>query len=174
MNWVTRVRNAIPFITKRESAETLWHKCKGCEAMIFLKEYEENQAVCPKCDHHGRIGAELRFEALFDDEKWKELPTPEVKEDPLKFRDSKKYADRIKAARAKTGDRDAMQSAKGQIDGQTVIISVQDFAFMGGSIGHGGGRSLRHRCQSRDQDKMPLHNFHRRRRRSDAGGVFSR
>ncbi|MEE9433496.1 MAG: acetyl-CoA carboxylase, carboxyltransferase subunit beta [Sphingorhabdus sp.] len=156
MNWVTRVRNAIPFITKRESAETLWHKCKGCEAMIFLKEYEENQAVCPKCDHHGRIGAELRFEALFDDEKWKELPTPEVKEDPLKFRDSKKYADRIKAARAKTGDRDAMQSAKGQIDGQTVIISVQDFAFMGGSMGMAVGEAFVIAAKAAIKTKCPF------------------
>ncbi len=66
MNWVTRVRNAIPFIAKRETAETLWHKCKGCNTMIFLKEYEENQSVCPKCDFHGRIGPAERFAAIFD------------------------------------------------------------------------------------------------------------
>ena len=67
MNWVTRVRNALPFVAKRETAETLWQKCKGCEAMIFLKEYEENHSVCPKCDHHGRIGPAERFAAIFDE-----------------------------------------------------------------------------------------------------------
>ena len=76
MNWVTRVRDAIPFIAKRETAETLWHKCKGCHAMIFLKEFEENQSVCPKCDHHGRIGPAERFAALFDDESYSVLAPP--------------------------------------------------------------------------------------------------
>ena len=134
MNWVTRVRNAIPFIAKRETAETLWHKCKGCEAMIFLKEFEENQSVCPKCDHHGRIGPAARFNALFDDESYSILKPPVVGEDPLKFRDTKKYVDRIKAARLATGETDAMKTAHGAINGQTVVISVQDFAFMGGSM----------------------------------------
>ena len=77
MNWVTRVRNALPFVAKRETAETLWEKCKGCEAMVFLKEYEENQSVCPKCDHHGRIGPAERFAAIFDDDSYKILPPPQ-------------------------------------------------------------------------------------------------
>ena len=76
MNWVTRVRNAIPFIAKRETAETLWHKCKGCSTMIFLKEYEENQSVCPKCDFHGRIGPAERFAAIFDADSFTVLPMP--------------------------------------------------------------------------------------------------
>lgn len=142
MNWVNRVRNAIPFIAKRESAETLWHKCKGCDNMVFLKEYQENQSVCPKCQHHGRIGAQERFEMLFDDGEWEEMEAPEVAVDPLKFKDSKKYTDRIKAARASTGDEDAMQSARGDIDGQRVVVSVQDFAFMGGSMGLAVGESF--------------------------------
>jgi acetyl-CoA carboxylase carboxyl transferase subunit beta len=146
MNWVTRVRNAIPFIAKRETAETLWHKCKGCQQMVFLKEYEENQSVCPKCDHHGRIGPAARFAALFDDESYEILPAPRVGEDPLKFRDTKKYVDRIKAARLATGEQDAMQSAKGEIDGQTVVISVQDFAFMGGSMGMAVKAAIRAKC----------------------------
>ena len=142
MSWGKRVRNAIPFIVKRESAETLWHKCKSCHSMIFLKEYEDNQSVCPKCDHHGRIGPQARFEALFDEGSWKSLPMPEVVEDPLTFKDSKKYIDRIKAARAATGERDAMQSAAGLIDGQRAIVSVQDFAFMGGSMGMAVGEAF--------------------------------
>jgi acetyl-CoA carboxylase carboxyl transferase subunit beta len=142
MNWVTRVRNALPFVAKRETADTLWHKCKGCNAMIFLKEFEENQSVCPKCDHHGRVGPAVRFAAVFDDGSWSVLAPPKVPEDPLKFKDTKKYSDRIKAARLATGETDAMMSALGAIDGQKVVISVQDFAFMGGSMGMAVGESF--------------------------------
>ncbi len=142
MNWVTRVRNAIPFIAKRETSETLWHKCKGCNSMVFLKEFEENESVCPKCDHHGRIGPAERFAALFDDDSYEVLTPPVVGEDPLKFKDTKKYTDRIKAARAATGEPDAMMSALGEIDGQTAVVSVQDFAFMGGSMGMAVGESF--------------------------------
>ena len=155
MNWVNRVKNAIPFIAKRESAETLWHKCKGCENMIFLKEYEENQSICPKCEHHGRIGAQARFEALFDDDGYKLLPMPVVAEDPLKFKDSKKYTDRIKTARATTGAEDAMQSAQGKIDGQTAVISVQDFAFMGGSMGMAVGEAFVQAAKAAYKAKAP-------------------
>ena len=155
MNWVNRVKNAIPFIAKRESAETLWHKCKGCENMIFLKEYEENQSICPKCEHHGRIGAQARFEALFDDDGYKLLPMPVVAKDPLKFKDSKKYTDRIKTARATTGAEDAMQSAQGKIDGQTAVISVQDFAFMGGSMGMAVGEAFVQAAKAAYKAKAP-------------------
>jgi acetyl-CoA carboxylase carboxyl transferase subunit beta len=142
MNWVTRVRNAIPFIAKRETAETLWHKCKGCQSMIFLKEFEENQSVCPKCEHHGRIGPAERFAAIFDDGSLHVLPMPKVSEDPLKFKDTKKYVDRIKAARAATGETDAMISGFGTIDSQPAVVSVQDFAFMGGSMGMAVGEAF--------------------------------
>jgi acetyl-CoA carboxylase carboxyl transferase subunit beta len=110
--------------------------------MIFLREFEENQSVCPKCDHHGRIGPATRFAALFDDDSYNVLPPPVVGEDPLKFKDTKKYTDRIKAARLATGETDAMISAKGEIDGQTVVVSVQDFAFMGGSMGMAVGEAF--------------------------------
>ena len=154
MNWVTRVRNAIPFIAKRETAETLWHKCKGCNAMIFLKEFEENQSVCPKCDHHGRIGPAERFAAIFDDDSYTVLAPPTVAEDPLKFRDTKKYVDRIKAARAANPHADALTNAFGKIEGQKAVVGVQEFAFMGGSMGMAVGnafiagteRAIREKC----------------------------
>ncbi|MBP6379331.1 MAG: acetyl-CoA carboxylase carboxyltransferase subunit beta [Sphingorhabdus sp.] len=155
MNWVTRVRNAIPFIAKRETAETLWHKCKGCSTMIFLKEYEENQSVCPKCDFHGRIGPAERFAAIFDADSFTVLPMPRVVEDPLKFKDSKKYPDRIKAARAATGEQDAMVSARGKIDGHAAVISVQDFAFMGGSMGMAVGEAFIAAAQEALKAKCP-------------------
>ena len=142
MSWVTRVRNAIPFIAKRETSETLWHKCKGCHAMIFLKEYEDNQSICPKCNHHGRIGPAARFNSLFDDAKYSELSVPEVNEDPLKFKDQKKYTDRIKAARANNKRQDALITAHGKIGGEKAVISVQDFAFMGGSMGMAVGEGF--------------------------------
>ena len=155
MNWVTRVRNAMPFIAKRETAETLWHKCKGCNSMIFLKEFEENQSVCPKCDFHGRIGPAERFAAIFDEDTLRVLPMPKVMEDPLKFKDTKKYPDRIKAARAATGETDAMISGHGKIDGQVAVVSVQDFAFMGGSMGMAVGEAFVAAAQEAVVKKCP-------------------
>ena len=142
MNWLSRVRNAIPFIAKKETPDNLWHKCPGCSQMIFVKEYVENLSVCPVCSHHGRIGPNARFMQLFDESNWQPLANPKTVEDPLKFRDSKKYADRIKTARFETGESDALLNAKGKIQGQTVVIGVQDFAFMGGSMGIAVGEAF--------------------------------
>jgi acetyl-CoA carboxylase carboxyl transferase subunit beta len=135
MNWLSRVRNGIPFLPKRQVADNLWHKCKKCESMIFSKEWEDNQFVCPRCDHHDRIRARQRFDMLFDDGGYDMLKSPEVREDPLRFRDTKKYVDRLKAARSATEERDAMVNAKGRIEGRPAVVGVQDFAFMGGSMG---------------------------------------
>ena len=136
MSWINRVRKAIPFMGKKEqSAENLWHKCSGCHQMIFTKEWDENLSVCPKCDHHGRIGPRERFRQILDEGSIKMLAVPVVKEDPLKFRDSKRYGDRIRAARAATGDQDALINASGKIDGQPIVMGVQNFAYMGGSMG---------------------------------------
>lgn len=135
MSWLNRVRKAIPFIARKEqSADNLWHKCAGCSQMIFTREWEENLAVCPKCDHHGRIGPKARFEQILDAD-FTVLPTPNVREDPLKFRDSKKYTERIRAARAATGDQDALINAHGKVDGRAIVMGVQNFAYMGGSMG---------------------------------------
>ena len=141
MSWLDRVRKRIPFLPKRETSETLWHKCPECQAMVFTKEYEENLYVCPRCDHHGRIGPRHRFEMLLDP-GYSLLPSPEVREDPLKFRDSKRYAERIRAARLKTGEQDALMNARGTIEGRPAIMGVQDFAFMGGSMGMAVGSAF--------------------------------
>jgi acetyl-CoA carboxylase carboxyl transferase subunit beta len=135
MSWINRVRNALPFVAKKETPDNLWHKCTSCGQMVFTKEWEENQSVCPKCDHHGRIGPKVRFNLMFDPGSIRILPTPQVKEDPLKFRDTKKYADRIRAARLATGDQDALINARGTINGKQAVIGVQNFAYMGGSMG---------------------------------------
>ncbi|RIA36645.1 acetyl-CoA carboxylase carboxyltransferase subunit alpha [Hephaestia caeni] len=142
MSWLTRVRNALPFVPKAQTPENLWYKCKGCGQMVFTKELEDNLYVCPKCDHHERIGPTHRFAYLFDEGSYSELPTPRVTEDPLKFRDSKRYVDRLKAARTSTGEQDALITARGTIEGRKAIVGVQDFAFMGGSMGLAVGEAF--------------------------------
>jgi acetyl-CoA carboxylase carboxyl transferase subunit beta len=141
MSWLTRVRNALPFAAKRETPDNLWVKCPKCQEMLFTREYEENLNVCPKCEHHGRIGADARLDQLLD-EGFERLAEPEVREDPLKFRDQKKYTDRLKAARAANPHRDAFQSAFGTIEGRKAVVGVQDFMFMGGSMGMAVGQAF--------------------------------
>ena len=153
MSWLTRVRNSLTNLSKRDTPDNLWIKCPSCKEMLFTQEYEANLSVCPRCEHHGRIGADARFAQLLD-AGFEILPSPKVKEDPLKFRDSKKYPDRLKAARAANPHPDALTNALGAIDGQKVVLSVQDFAFMGGSMGMavgaafvaGANRALKERC----------------------------
>jgi acetyl-CoA carboxylase carboxyl transferase subunit beta len=143
MSWLNRVRNAIASVVPtKETPDNLWHKCKGCGQMVFVKEYEDNLHVCPLCNHHGRIGPKERFAHLFDEGTAKLLPSPRVAEDPLKFRDSKRYADRLKAARTETGDPDAFLSARGLIEGRRAVVGVQNFAFMGGSMGQAVGEGF--------------------------------
>src|SRR3546814_8397121 len=89
MSWLTRVRQRLPFLPKRETPDNLWHKCRGCGQMLFTKEFEENLSVCPKCDFHERIGPDARFNQLFDGAHQR-LPSLAVREAPLKFRDSKR------------------------------------------------------------------------------------
>jgi acetyl-CoA carboxylase carboxyl transferase subunit beta len=154
MSWITRVRNSIPFLPKREGPDNLWHKCRTCGAMVFTKEWEENDSVCPRCDHHGRIGPKARFERLFDP-GYAVMPPPQVHEDPLKFRDSKRYADRLKAARQQTGESDALMNARGTIEGRRAIVGVQDFAFMGGSMGMAVGAAFVHGIRAAVADHCP-------------------
>ncbi len=153
MSWLTRVRNALPFGNKRETPENLWVKCPRCQEMLFAREFEANLSVCPKCEHHGRIGADARLAQILD-EGFERLPEPDVAEDPLKFRDSKKYVDRLKQARASTPHKDAFQVGVGTIEGHPAVVGVQDFNFMAGSMGMavgeafcaGAARALQERC----------------------------
>ena len=154
MSWLSNVRNKIASITKKETPDNLWHKCKKCEAMVFLKEYQDNMYICPKCDHHGRIGPMVRFAQIMDENSWKFIPWAPVQEDPLKFKDQKKYSDRLKDARTKTGEQDALINVKGTIENIPCVVGVQDFAFMGGSMGlavgqafvDGAKRALKDQC----------------------------
>jgi acetyl-CoA carboxylase carboxyl transferase subunit beta len=144
MNWITNfVRPRIKGLmgTKSSSPDTLWHKCPGCGEMIFHRDLLASQHVCPQCGHHMRIGSKERFAALFDGAH-EVLPAPEVPQDPLRFRDDKRYAERLKENRAKTGEPDALTAARGTIGGVPVILAVQNFAFMGGSLGLATGASF--------------------------------
>jgi acetyl-CoA carboxylase carboxyl transferase subunit beta len=155
MSWLSRVRSGIPFLPKRQTAENLWHKCSKCGTMVFVKEWEENYSVCPRCDFHDRIGPKKRFEQIFDAAQYELLPAPEVREDPLRFKDTKRYTDRLKAARAATEERDALLNARGRIDGRSAIVGVQDFAFMGGSMGIAVGAAFVTGVRAAISDKCP-------------------
>ena len=142
MSWFNRVRNSLGFGEEKKSTEKdLWIKCKSCHEMLFVAEYEENASVCPRCDHHGRIGADQRLGMLLDP-GFDLLPQPQVTEDPLKFKDSKKYPERLKAARAANPHEDAFIVGSGAIDGRAAVVGVQDFSFMGGSMGMAVGMAF--------------------------------
>jgi len=143
MSWLSNVRNALSFVvTRKDTPDNLWHKCKGCGQLVFTKELADNLHVCPHCEHHERIGPKERFAYTFDGGVHTLLPPPRVTEDPLKFRDTKRYADRIKAARTTTGESDALINARGLIGGRKAVVGVQDFAFMGGSMGLAVGEAI--------------------------------
>ncbi|MGR3622012.1 acetyl-CoA carboxylase, carboxyltransferase subunit beta [Pseudophaeobacter sp.] len=144
MNWITNyVRPRINSIfSRREVPENLWQKCSECGTMLFHRELSDNQNVCTNCDHHMHITPRDRFTALFDGGVFTEVDVPEPIADPLKFRDQKKYPDRMKAAQKKTDEKEAMLVGAGEI-GRTPIIAVaQDFSFMGGSMGMYVGNAI--------------------------------
>ena len=169
MSWLTRVRNSLPFAKKRETPDNLWVKCPRCHDMLFTREYEANLYVCPRCEHHGRIGADARLAQLLD-EGFQVLPAPEVREDPLKFRDSKKYTDRLKAgARRQPRTTTPSPPRSARSTGAGAVVGVQDFTFMGGSMGMAVGEAFCAGAQKALAGELRLHRGHRRGRRADAG-----
>ncbi|MFL0671628.1 MAG: acetyl-CoA carboxylase, carboxyltransferase subunit beta [Erythrobacter sp.] len=142
MNWFTRVRNSLGFTPEKKTTEKdLWIKCSNCQEMLFVQDYEANLKICPSCGHHGRLNADARMGMLLDP-GFELLPMPEVSEDPLGFRDTKKYTDRLKAARAANPHRDAFVVGSGHIDARPAVVGVQDFSFMGGSMGMAVGEAF--------------------------------
>lgn len=144
MNWINNVvRPKIrDFWRKREMPDNLWVKCPDTGQMIFYKDLEANQFVVPGSDYHMRMSARARLAALFDGGDYETIPLPEVPLDPLKFRDERRYIDRLKDARAKTGLDDAVLAGMGTLDNQPVVAAVQDFEFMGGSLGMAAGEAI--------------------------------
>ena len=171
MSWLSRVRSGIPFLPKRQTAENLWHKCGKCGTMVFVKEWEENYSVCPRCNFHDRIGPEKRFEQLFDAAQYELLPTPEVREDPLQVQDTKRYTDRLKTARAATDERDALINARGQDRRPTGDRRRAGYRLHARLDGHRRRRGLRRRRWSAAiADRCPYIIFTAARRRAHAGG----
>ena len=136
MNWLSDfVRPKIKKITTKEIADNLCTKCPECGQMLFTKELEKNNYICTSCDHHLRLPINKRFEMLFDGGEYKLITLPKLKEDPLNFKDSKRYTDRLKSYRKATGNEDAIKVAQGEIGGITCVVAAMDFSFMGGSMG---------------------------------------
>jgi acetyl-CoA carboxylase carboxyl transferase subunit beta len=144
MNWISNVvRPKIrSILNRRESPENLWIKCPETGQLVFYKDVEANQFVIPGSGYHMRMSATARMKSMFDDESWDEIAVPEVPLDPLKFRDERRYTDRLKDARAKTSSSDAVKLGRGTLDGIAVVIAVQDFDFMGGSLGMAAGEAV--------------------------------
>ena len=144
MSWFTTfVRPKInALIRKKEIPDNLWSKCPSCEQMVFHKDLVVYQYVCRHCGYHMRMPAKMRLDTLFDQGNYLRIPLPDVSIDPLKFKDSKKYQDRLKAAQAETGEEDALLVAEGTIGGHPAVISAFDFSFIGGSMGMAVGEGL--------------------------------
>lgn len=156
MNWLSDfVRPKIKKTTPKEIADDLWLKCPGCGELLFSKELKKTWYVCPKCGHHLRLYLDKRLKLLFDGAHT-ELELPETKEDPLKFKDSKKYTDRLKAYRKATGNQDAIKVATGTVGGIKCVVAALDFAFMGGSMGMAVGEGIVKAAEYAVKHKVPL------------------
>jgi acetyl-CoA carboxylase carboxyl transferase subunit beta len=158
MNWLTNfVRPKIQALIRRpEIPDNLWMKCPGCEHMLFHRDLLENLSVCHHCNHHLRLGVSQRLEMLFDSGQYTETEVPKVPADPLKFKDSKKYSDRLKDYRQKTEREDSVVTAYGQVGGQSTVIAAFDFSFMGGSMGMAAGQALLTAADMAVKTKSPL------------------
>jgi acetyl-CoA carboxylase carboxyl transferase subunit beta len=137
MGWFKRIKEGIvtPTESKKETPEGLWHKCSSCKKVMSTDDHAANIWTCPECGHHDRINAKEYFSILFDENKFTELAPKLISSDPLKFTDTKKYKDRLVAARKKTGLNDAISCAYGKIEGQEIVIACMNFNFIGGSMG---------------------------------------
>jgi acetyl-CoA carboxylase carboxyl transferase subunit beta len=144
MNWLTNfVRPKLrELVGQKEVPDNLWHKCTGCGEMIFHRDLEKSLRVCDHCGHHMRLTASLRLGMLFDDGVYDVIELSETVVDPLKFRDRKRYSERLKDAQAKTGAADALTVAHGTMGGIGVVMAVLDFEFMGGSMGVAVGEGI--------------------------------
>lgn len=144
MSWITNfVRPKLQsLVGRKEVPDNLWHKCPNCGQMIFHRDLTKNLQVCQHCDHHMRLGANDRMKMLFDDGKFTRISLPKAIADPLKFKDLKKYSDRLKDAQKKTDMNDAIVVAHGNMDGQETVMAAFDFSFMGGSMGLAVGHAI--------------------------------
>jgi len=157
VNWLSNVvRPKIRGFLRRDVPENLWIKCPDTGQLVFYKDVEANQFVIPGSNYHMRMGATARLKSAFDGETWIDVAVPEVPADPLKFRDERRYADRLRDARTKTGMKDAVKLGFGKLDGLPIVIGVQDFDFMGGSLGMAAGEAIIRGLQTAAQKNTPF------------------
>ncbi len=144
MNWLTNfVRPKIQKLVRpKEVPDNLWAQCPKCSEMIFHRELEKNLRVCIHCGHHLRMPVRMRLKMLFDNEQWTEIEQPSVAPDPLRFKDRKRYSDRLKESQSKTGLKDGVVVAHGAMGGINAVVAAFEFDFMGGSMGVAVGEAL--------------------------------
>lgn len=144
LGWFRRMKEGITTKTaeKKEIPEGNWYKCPSCKTVVASQEHEQNLWVCPHCDHHERIGSAEYFSLLFDEGKFRELQAKMTSANPLKFKDTKDYEDRLEASMAKTGLKDAIRTGVGEVGGRQMVISAMDFGFIGGSMGSVVGEKI--------------------------------
>ncbi len=145
MNWLSnfippRIRSFVS--EQKEVPDNLWQKCTSCEAMLFHRDLEASHNVCYHCGHHLRLSVKDRLEMMFDNGKYETIELPKVAYDPLKFKDRKKYTDRIKEAQSKTGLKEAITIARGNMGGLPVVVAAFNFRYMGGSMGAAVGEAI--------------------------------
>ncbi len=167
MNWISNYMKPTinSLFSRRETPDNLWKKCPECGTMLFHRELAENLNVCNSCEHHMYISPADRLADLYDNGAYKLLEVDAPTSDPLKFRDQKKYTDRLKAAQKSTGHQDAMVVTEGEMGRTPVVVAIQDFSFMGGSMGMGVGNAIIRGCERAIENKSPFILF------SAAGGA---
>jgi acetyl-CoA carboxylase carboxyl transferase subunit beta len=157
MNWLSDfVRPKIKKTAQKEIADDLWLKCPNCGKLLFSKELKKTWYVCPECDYHLRLYLDKRLKMIFDGGVYSSVALPVIPDDPLKFKDSKRYVDRLKTYREATGNRDAIKVAKGNIGGIKCVVAALDFSFMGGSMGMAVGEGIVKASEIAIKQKCPL------------------
>ena len=158
MSWFEKLMPSRISTEKRTRSvpEGVWIKCSACDAQLYRNELERNLHVCPKCNFHMRIGARKRLDSFLDPKSQQEIAAGLEPEDPLKFRDSKRYRDRIVQAQKKTGEKDALVAASGTLFGRPIVACAFEFAFMGGSMGSVVGERFARAARYAADNKMPL------------------
>lgn len=159
MSWLEKlVPNVVRANGKRSNKvpEGLWKKCVKCSAVLYRPELEVNLDVCPKCDHHMRIGARRRLDIFLDEDNREELATDVEPVDRLKFKDVKKYKDRLIAAQKKTGEKDALVAMRGELKGMPVVAVAFEFAFHGGSMGYVVGERFTRAATLALEENIPM------------------
>ncbi len=156
MNWLKKAKRGIRTWRKKELPDGLWEKCPACGEILYLKELIKLQSVCPKCDYHFRLNPSRYIDMLADESSFTEIDKSVSSIDPIQFRDSKKYKDRIHSAREKTGSNSAVMTGTATMGGRPVVLGIMDFSFMGGSMGSAVGEKITRAAMKAVAERSPF------------------